>query len=737
MSCAAGRPTFRLLNSLVGWNDVRYCAKSGGWVDIVPPGKLAPEPEGVTPFSDPGGIRLELASGTSKAGVFDLATILGAFPPVRLAPGCGPGSWLLLTPGGLVLRRNPCTGRWLPLPFSRFDDRGRGPSVQHFGVRDYARAKGSPLSPGSQGEECGTAVTEAENLQAALATSVDRLAIVTPEGVQIWTIAGETQVADIPMKGAAAVAFCPYGALLVAGSDGHGNILLQRFGLDGNPLDPEPLPTKIAGPIQGLAVTPTADVGETIWLVTGSDPTTRMLSNGPIGGSFNGVGADALTNAAFPATGLVAESQYGFALQETDADGASVTSYVSWDGCTIPSSCVPLPAPPRRKVSGSITSGWIDSGISRCIWHRVRVDADMPSGTGIEVTVVTTDFDPVTSGVEPPSLDDGQTGPAGAIDLLVQQPAGQFLQLKLNLTSDGTTTPVVRSVRIDFPRRTSLDWLPAVYRENPESEDFTERFLANFDASIGDVDAAITRFPALLEPGSVPSVVLPWLGSFLGVVFDPTWSVTLQQNILKVLPQLYAQRGTIAGLTAAIKVVFGIEPAIQELASQRSWGALGDSSKAGADAPVQPNAILGSVRLFGKARTRFRLGHSALGVAPMHAYGNPDLDPLNAEAYRFEVQIPRASWKAADRARLGALIDSQKPAHTLVTVRHGGEGFVVGVWSSVGIDTAFTALPPPVLGAAGTVRLRRTSVVAEGAPRGRLPLAIGVSSVVGVQTLLK
>ena len=108
----------------------------------------------------------------------------------------------------------------------------------------------------------------------------------------------------------------------------------------------------------------------------------------------------------------------------------------------------------------------------------------MPPGTGIEVSVVTTDLDPTTLPKGLPSAADWQSGPAGALDLLVQQPPGQYLRLSLTLTGDGTNTPVVRSVRIDFPRRTSLDWLPAVYSENPEAEDFSERFLANFDASI-------------------------------------------------------------------------------------------------------------------------------------------------------------------------------------------------------------------------------------------------------------
>jgi hypothetical protein len=84
-----------------------------------------------------------------------------------------------------------------------------------------------------------------------------------------------------------------------------------------------------------------------------------------------------------------------------------------------------------------------------------------------------------------------------------------------------------------------------------------------------------------------------------------------------------------------------------------------------------------------------------------------------------------------------ALIESQKPAHTAATIRFGNDGFVVGVWSAVGIDTALAPLAAPVLGTAGNVRLRRASVVAAGTPRGRLPLVVGVKAAVGIHTLLQ
>ena len=95
--------------------------------------------------------------------------------------------------------------------------------------------------------------------------------------------------------------------------------------------------------------------------------------------------------------------------------------------------------------------------------------------------------------------------------------------MRLRLTGDGKATPVVRRIRLDFPRVTSLEFLPPVYREQPDAEDFTERFLSLFDASIAELDRAIERAPALLDADGVPDEVLPWLGSFLDVAFDRAW----------------------------------------------------------------------------------------------------------------------------------------------------------------------------------------------------------------------
>jgi phage tail-like protein len=335
-------------------------------------------------------------------------------------------------------------------------------------------------------------------------------------------------------------------------------------------------------------------------------------------------------------------------------------------------------------------------------------------------------------------------GPAGSLDFVIDQPPGRYLFFRLRFTGNGADTPVVRRVRIDFPRVTSLEQMPAVYRENPKAEDFTERFLALFDASIAATDRVVERYPALLDAAGVPEQLLPWLGSFFDIGFDSTWDADKRRAILQGAPELYRQRGTIAGLQLALKLVFGVSPAIEEIASTGTWGALG-SRKAlqaarckasGTQAMLHRNARVGTVRLFSKARSRFRLNSSPLCAAPLRSYGNPDLDPFAAGAYRFRLLLPPlADNSEQQRQRLMSLVEAQKPAHTVASLRVGGAGFILGRWSAVGIDTAFVPPGAPVLGSAGNVRLNRMSILWNG-PRGReIATAVGSNSVVGIQTI--
>jgi phage tail-like protein len=672
MSCGAGAPTFRLLDAFVGWDELSV--------------------KNLTGLDDAAGLRL----AQEVSGALDPFAVLTYLPPPRLARGCGPCEWYLVTPkppASKLLRLDPCTNKWLPV----------------WGESCDPRLFIDPIAVAARSHHIAVADRGAKR-------------------VWIWANGGEKIIAEISIDDPGLIAFTPWGELLVSV---RGQTEILRFGLIGDSRGK--LKAMSPGEVDWIAVSEDC----IIWLVTREqDGTLRLWSAARQDEEFKAASIEDLAK-SFKPTGLIAASDKGFCLQEHGADGLPLTCCWSWYGRPLCDTGIEKPSAPPLYAQGQLLTELIDSGIPRCRWHRVRIDADMPPGTSLSVAVATSEtsdppdqgnstLDPVWKDFQPgkPHPTDWSSSPQGSLDFLIDQPAGRYLFLRLRLTGDKKSTPVVRRIRLDFPRATSLDFLPPVYREQPEAEDFTERFLSLFDASIADLDRAIERAPALLDADGVPDELLPWLGSFLDVVFDTAWEPQRRRSILKAVPELYRRRGTVAGLKKAINLLFDVDAAIQELSTERNWGGLSYNSR------------LGAVRLFGKSRARFRLGGSKLGGAPVKSFGNADHDPLFAQAYRFRVMVPPGSLLTqAGRERLERLVTSQKPAHTVVSIHVGGKGLLLGYQSAVGVDTLLAPLEPPVLGVNSW--LRRMSVLQPG-PRGRRAgVTPGATAVVGEMTLVQ
>lgn len=677
MSCTPGNPTFRLLNAYVGWD----ADDTDGTRNLIG-------------LDDPEGLQLALKNPDE----IDQADLLAYFPPPRLARGCGPCEWYLVTPPpSRLLRLDRCSGRWLP------------------GWNDSCDLKFL--------REAIAVTTVGHRLAVA-----DRAAGI----VWIWAGEGERISASINVPQAGPIAFLPHGELLVT-VEGSSSIL--RFGPTGDKHGELSvhLPAGI-GSVDRLAVS--AD--RTIWLVTRSPEGALHLWKAACADrQFQKARISELATAFQPTGITVAAEGQGFCLTQSGPGGIPVERCFSWYGRPAKSSDIPRPVTPKRQTQGQLLTQAIDSGILRCRWHRVSLTADVPPGSTLTVSVSTSETkNPPDQGVPDPEWTkfpvgkphpiDWQTAPGGSMDFLVRQPPGRYLFLRMRLTGDGVVTPAVRCLRLDFPRSTSLELLPLVYRENPDAEDFTERFLSLFDATFADLDRSIERYPALLDPSGVPNEVLPWLGSFLDIAFDPLWEPERRRQILREIPQLYRQRGTIKGLVQAFRLVFDVEPAIQELAAERSWGIL------------KHGARLRNIRLFGRTRTRFRLGSSQLSRATIKSYGNPDQDPLNAGAYQFRILVPPGPQQDVNvRLRMAQLVESQKPAHTIAQLRFGGMGFILGQWSAIGVDTVFGPPPQPILGKKGNVRLRSMSVLWHGKGGRKTGIIPGQNSWVGINTIVE
>src|SRR5262249_58451409 len=109
---------------------------------------------------------------------------------------------------------------------------------------------------------------------------------------------------------------------------------------------------------------------------------------------------------AFQPNGLSATSDIGFCLAEQGTDGIPVTRCFSWYGRPLNDSEVKRPAPPARYRQGQLLTQAIDSGIPRCRWHRVRVEADIPPGTTVAVAIASSET------ATPPDQGDRNAEPA-------------------------------------------------------------------------------------------------------------------------------------------------------------------------------------------------------------------------------------------------------------------------------------------------------------------------------------
>ncbi|HKX30764.1 MAG TPA: phage tail protein [Blastocatellia bacterium] len=677
MSCGGGTPTFRLLDPFVGWDQDSAVNLSGLALD------------------DLAGVQLSLVTPDALSP----AELWPYLAPPRLVRGCGGCEWFLLL-RATILRRDCCTRTWHPI-WSRACD-----------PRLLVRA-------------------------VALARRRHRLAVSDAGAgrVWIWEREGEQLSAAIRFDHPGPLTFTPQGELLVADSK---TSEIRRFGHSGEPRGR--LAIKLPAPVLRRAevIDRLAAADDcSIWIVTRTARGALKLWRAGRGEpEFVKTSPDRLPE-AFNPNGLVVVNDRGFCLEECGPEGSPVKICSTWQGEPA-GDLEPPPEPPRHR-QGQLLTSMIDSGIPRCHWHRVRIEAELPPGTGLQIAVATGESDTPQPQGDPnaetgweqfpagiPHPHDWQEAPAGSVDFLINQPPGRYLFVRLRLRGDGQATPVVRRIRLDLPRVTSLEFLPPVYRDTPEAEDFTERFLALFDSAIADLDRAISRAPALLDIESLPDEALPWLAGFLDLVFDPVWEPERRRRILRALPELYRLRGTIAGLTEAIRLVFDVDPVVRELALERSWGAL------------RHNAQLGAVRLFGRAAARFRLDGSALDQTPLRSYGNPDHDPLIAQAHRFRVLVPPRHLKTPlMRERLARLIESQKPAHTVAAIGQGGDGFIVGTSAAVGVETVLAPLPPPVLGRSGNIRLNRTSILWHEKRGLRKGIRLGETAVVGLQTIIE
>lgn len=212
----------------------------------------------------------------------------------------------------------------------------------------------------------------------------------------------------------------------------------------------------------------------------------------------------------------------------------------------------------------------LDGKQTDCVWHRLFLDACIPPECDVVVSTRCSNDDallddaPLTiepklvrrrGGSELPFA--AETCEAGieTWELLFQQARGRWLRIELRLIGNGRTTPRIRALRAYYPRFSYLEqYLPGVYRENPESASFVDRFLALFEGFFTTIEDRIAAAQILFDVRSTPSDALAWLASWFAIAFDDSWSEPKRRLFLQHAVEFFEWRGTPSGLLSALRL---------------------------------------------------------------------------------------------------------------------------------------------------------------------------------------
>src|SRR5262249_23778732 len=201
----------------------------------------------------------------------------------------------------------------------------------------------------------------------AVAARGHRVAISDAQGHRVFLLArsGEQVVAAIDVADPGPVAFSA-SALLVAV---RGEKRLRRYDPPGGRLEDLPATLPDGAVVDRIAI----GGNGAVWIVTRHPDGSLGLWRARHATRFHAASVGDLAR-AFPKSGIVVAQGGAFCLAQLSAHGIDEQRCFDVCGDCIAGPVAPPPPPPRQ-THGQLLTLPIDSGIPRCRWHRVRIDA--------------------------------------------------------------------------------------------------------------------------------------------------------------------------------------------------------------------------------------------------------------------------------------------------------------------------------------------------------------------------
>lgn len=398
-----------------------------------------------------------------------------------------------------------------------------------------------------------------------------------------------------------------------------------------------------------------------------------------------------------------------------------------------------------------------DGGTAQTVWHRLFVEAIVPPACGVIVWLAASDsaaslatsatlwyphvlgtpdlsqigsdlqaalprlvwqseateipFGPALLGVVPVR---DRAGLFGALiqraNKAVRSLSGRYLGVRIDLFGNGRATPEIAALRAYASRFSYVaQYLPELYHEraygaaadrngSSTRHDFLERFVDLFEAQLTRIEDRVANAYLLTRPEATPDAALDWLGSWVGVDATDGFPPDRRRARLLALPELYAERGTAAGISATLDVAAnglcstGAIIVLEAYRLRHLFATILGAHLADTNDPLLPgfaassNSFVGAALFLGDPRIAAELQalyQSDLGLAGSAAATDAFYDQF---ANRLTVFVHEAT-ASTDLALVKRIVEAEKPAHVQASVVRASRPLMIGLASLVGVNT--------------------------------------------------
>lgn len=238
---------------------------------------------------------------------------------------------------------------------------------------------------------------------------------------------------------------------------------------------------------------------------------------------------------------------------------------------------------PCSDGAGCFLSRLLDSREKGMEWHRLRLKLPEGGETGWKLDLYCSDSPVLETGEG--SLKIGELLEArglsvkeklelmkavrvksirGMRDVLLHDVKGRYLWFSLETEGGKGRFKGIREIRIDFPRRSFLKYLPEAYQREEKSRDFLERYLGIFQSFYEDMTEQIEKVSWWFDPDSAGTEFLAWMAEWIALEDIPIWNEEQLRYLMKHSMELYRIRGTAEYLKRMIGLYTGCESFVVE-----------------------------------------------------------------------------------------------------------------------------------------------------------------------------